>query len=281
MKKNRIIPECWEEMTQRQFEYLLKQLFVMMSNEDITQDDVINDFADFLCGRNHSVNPWVKQEYLLLVNEAAKLLQWIFTTFPIESDQEPEVMLNFETTQNLLPRIGKLVGPVSHGGDLRFGEYRLACDLYNSYTEENNIHTLDALVGTLYRLPANKQERNAGHVRTPFVKHKIGVYAEQVAHVPEWVKYGVYLWFSYFCRFLMTESFVIDGKEVSFAPVFGRGNDDPDGKQDDSLGMMSVLFSLAESGTFGNIKETDDAMLMDVMLKLLNDYHTAQNLKKQ
>lgn len=275
MKQPKFIPECWEELTPNQFEYLLSKIFVMMANEALTKDDVLHDFADYILGRKHFVNPVLKEEYMLMVYAAARIMSWIFLT------NVDEVIVDYCSTQNLIPRIGKLVGPMSHGGDLKFGEYRTACEFYNAYTAKHDINDLNALVGILCRKPAKKIKRASfdGNYREPFSKYMIGKYAKRVRDVPEHVKWGVYLWFSYFCKHLITESFIIEGQEICFAPVFGS-NADPDGKKDDSLGMLSVLFSLAESRTFGTINETDDARLLDVMTKLLNDYNQTQNLKK-
>jgi len=112
-----------------------------MQNPDISKDDVLRDFADYILGRNNSLVGFfdylrgrdnrlrlVKHvDYMILVNSAAEILSWIFE---VEND---EVSLTFDTTKNILPRIGKLIGPKSAGSDLRFGEYRKACWMYNRY----------------------------------------------------------------------------------------------------------------------------------------------------
>lgn len=289
MKNSKIIPECWDEMTTKQFKYLLRKIFVMMRNPEISKDDVLRDFADYILGRNNSLVGFfdylrghdnrlrsVKHvDYMLLVNSAAEILSWIFE---VEND---EVYLNFDTTKNLIPRIGKLIGPQLAGYDLRFSEYRKACWMYNRYTIEHDMASLDGLVGILYRPQAPKGDVNTfnGDYREPFNEYLISNYAKRVKRVPEHIKWGVYLWFGNFCKYLMSGEFCIDGAEISFAPLFQSGGD-PDGKRDESLGMTSVLFTLAESRTFGNVDETDNAFLFKVMLKLLNDDITAKNLKK-
>lgn len=110
-------------------------------------------------------------------------------------------------------------------------------------------------------------------VREPFREQQMGRYMGLVGGMPEWMQWGVYAWFSYFCEYLFTETFIIDGLEVCFAPVFARSKRDSDARQGDtqSLGMNSILFSVAESGVFGNATETDDTLLLRVMMKLLDD----------
>lgn len=276
MGKTLEIPECWDELNERQYRYLLKHVFVLMdNNRRIDARDVLRSFADYLCGSPVYIKPARKEAYLLLLDEISGRLGWVFRL------EDGDILLNMDTTTNLLPKIGKLAGPVSHGSDLRFGEYRTACEFYNRYTTTHDKASLDALTGILYRKP-NKDINSQwfdGDYREAFNKHHIGMYARRVAGVAEYVKWGVYQWFGYFCKYLMTGEFIIEGNTVCFATLFGQ-QADGDTKADDSLGMTGVLFSLAESGTFGNIKETDNALLFEVMLKMLNDKQQIDKLKK-
>lgn len=275
MRKTIEIPEYWDELNPRQFKYLLKQVFVMMSNhQQINAKDLLRSFADYLCGSPVYIKPKRKEAYLLLLNTLSDKLSWIFRI------EDNEVVFNIETTTNLLPSIGNLLGPVSHGSDLRFGEYRSACEFYNRYTLNHDKASLDALVGILYRKPNKDISKQSfeGDYREPYNKHHLEIYAKRVSNIPEYVKWGVYQWFGYFCKYLMSEDFIIEGKTVCFAPLFSS-QVDPDLKQNDSLGMISVLFSLAESRTFGNIKETDNAFLFEIMLKMLNDKQQIDKLK--
>jgi len=275
MKKAIEIPECWDELSPKQFRYLLKQVFMMMENRQIQTKDLLRSFADYLCGYPVYIKPNRKEEYLLLLDTLSDRLSWIFRK------EDYDILLNFDTTTNLLPSIGRLLGPVSHGSDLRFGEYRTACEFYNRYTTDHNREALDVLTGILYRKPNKDIDKQSfdGDYREAFNRHHIDIYAKRVTHIPEYVKWGVYQWFGYFCKYLMTGDFIIEGREVSFAPLFSSQSD-PDVKQGDSLGMTSVLFSLAESRTFGNIKETDNAFLFEVMLKMLNDKQQIDKLKQ-
>jgi hypothetical protein len=277
MNKTIEIPEMWEELTSDQFKRLLKSVFKMMGDRSITTDDVLIDFADHLLGKRKIVHPVQREKYFLLVHDIAKKLDWIFR---IENDQ---VVLNFDTTQNLIPSIGKLIGPQSHGSDLRFCEYRTAVEYYNKYTQEQQPEFLDCLVGILYR-KQNRQKKNFqfnGSYRQPFNPYLVKKYANNVKNFAEYIKWGVYLWFGYFCRYLFEGAFLIEGNEVCFASIFERGSADPDTKKSNSLGMTAVLFSLAESSTFGNAKETDETELFKVLLKLLHDKNMLDELKKK
>lgn len=280
MKRSIEIPESYDELTPRQFRYLLRLFWRMMADERITTTDVQRQFANRLLGNKFYIDPYRRMQYFIWVNTIAETLQWLFTS------ATTDISLRVNTTANLLPRLGRFIGPQSHGSDLRFGEFRTACDIMNQYTADQDIDTLNALVGVLYRKRVGKttSAHFDGNYRIPFNKHHIERNARRVAHLPEKYKYGVYLWFANFCEFLVNGQFIIEGRELCFAPVFGTNEKhDPDSRQPegDKLGMLSILFTLADAGTFGNVEQTDNALLLDVMCKLLNDYNQAQNIKKK
>jgi hypothetical protein len=75
----------------------------------------------------------------------------------------------------------------------------------------------------------------------------------------------------------MTGTFIISGHEVSFSRLFGKGGD----SDAESLGLSSILFSVSESGVFGNADQVDDTQLMKVLMKLLDDAMKAENLEKE
>lgn len=278
MKRYAYIPQCWEEFTQKQFKYLLKSNFRMMVEKNISPRDLLCDLANFMLGRKQFALPWQKQRYLDLVATVADHLEWIFTY-----DDANEVMLEYNSTQNLLPAIDGLIGPQSHGADLRFGEYRSAVDFFNRYTQDHDPEMLDCLVGILYRQPG-KLKMNAafdGNFREPFNPHLIGKYAKQVKHLSEPYKWGVYLWFGAFCKYLIEGNpFIIEGNEVNFGCIFRRDDPDPDARTENTIGMLSVLFTLADSHTFGNASQTDDANLFKVLLKLVHDKQSIDNMLK-
>ena len=94
--------------------------------------------------------------------------------------------------------------------------------------------------------------------------------------LPEQITYYAYLWFAAFCKYLMDGPFIIDGHEVNFKCIFAGSGED----NDNSLGMDSILFSVAESHVFGNIKDVEDAQLFRVLLKLLDDKNKSDDMKK-
>ncbi len=90
----------------------------------------------------------------------------------------------------------------------------------------------------------------------------------------------MYLWFAYFNRYLIEGGeFIIEGNTLVFDSLFDQGaNDDSNNQM--NIGLMSIVFTLADTGTFGNAEQTDDTLLFQVLMKLLSDKQLADKLKK-
>lgn len=262
MKKDKTIlfPECWEEVLPAEWTYLLKLREKLINTPGIALADVKREWCRFVL-HNRGMRAKNRQEYYLLIYNLALTLDWMWH----ESEDGQSVELIYDTTQNLLPAWRNLRGPLDHGNSLTFAEFRTCVNVMNTYTTTQAAEHLQALCGILYRKP-----------REGFDAGRIGLYANRVRMMPAYLQWGVYAWFAYFCQFLMTDTFVIDGVEISFAPLFKR--DDKEGARADeqSLGMNGILFSVAESGIFGNVHGTDETLLLRVMMKLLDDYQRAK-----
>lgn len=269
-------PDCWEEVKPLEWLHLLKNRQKLMTKPGISLLDVKREWCAYvLKNRGYVFRSKVKD--MLLVNQLAATLRWMWQT---EGDT---VVLTYDSTVNLMPEWRYLRGPMSHGADMTFGEFRYAVAAINKFNAGHDPLDLQALCAILYRPPVEKKGCVA---RELFREQYMGRYMGLVSSMPEWAQWGVYAWFAYFCEYLFTGSFIIDGLELCFEPVFSRSKREKDVRTDSmqSLGMNSILYSVAESGVFGNAKATDDTLLMRVMMKLLDDKQRAdemmRNLKK-
>ncbi len=279
MKKKEVeFPNCWEEVLPSEWLYLLKLRYTLMIKKDIMLNDVKREWCRFVL-KNRGIPSVNKLEYYVLLYDLADSLDWMWK----ESEDGSQVELTFDSTQNLLPQWSNLRGPLDHGNDLTFGEFRAAVGVMNSYVESQDPVMLQVLCGILYRKPGKRIGKPDfdGRYREEFSQARINLYAERIRLMPAHIQWGVYAWFAYFCQYLMAEPFIIEGNEICFAPVFRReeGNDGPRAEQ--SLGMNGILFSVAESGIFGNADDTDQALLLRVMMKLLDDYQRAKVLTQK
>lgn len=273
MDKNYInFPDCWEEVMPLEWIHLLKIREKLITQSGLNLLDVKREWCAYVLKNRGFVFKRRIQE-MLLVNDLANSLTWMWQS------EGKDVMLTYDSTINLMPQWRYLRGPMSHGGDMTFGEFRHAAAAINKYNTEHDILDLHALCAILYR-PYTKKK---GVIkREIFRDQNINRYIGLVQKMPEYLMWGIYAWFAYFCEYLFTGSFIIDGLEVSFSSLFSRtkedGNDTSVNKQ--NLGMNSILYSVAECGVFGNTRATDDTLLLRVMMKLLDDKQRADELMK-
>lgn len=274
MKRNKEIefPDCWEELQPAEWTYLLKLRQELMTRRGVSLLDVKRAWCAFvLKRRGYRFGHRHHTEDMLLVDRLAGTLDWMW----LVDDEEGCIALRFNTTQNLLPEWGGLRGPMSHGGDLTFGEFRAATAAMNLYTQDHLDSDLLALVAVLYRRPDGQGKRTA------FDTDDLPRLMKAAQGMPGWLQWGVYAWFAHFCEYLLTGEFVIDGQTVTFAPVFGRRDKDGPRPSGQDLGLNSILYTVAESGVFGTAADTDRATLLRVLLKLLDDKQRADELAKR
>ena len=155
--------------------------------------------------------------------------------------------------------------------------------MMNGYNDTQDPSLLQALCGILYRCPGAKIGKSDfdGKYREEFKQERINFYSNRIRMMPKQVQWGVYAWFAFFCHYLLTGTFIIDGIEISFESIFTKETQDANTPKEQSLGMSGILFSVAESGIFGNIEKADDTLLLRVMMKLLDDKYKADALLKR
>lgn len=270
-KKDIEFPACWEELTSSEWMYLLRLRKKLETDNRISLLDVKREWSRFVL-RGRGFNGSFRYiDNLMIVENASKSLDWMW-----REHENGMIELTFDSTEQLMPKWRTYRAPKSHGADLTFGEFRQAMVMANAYTQTHKPELLTALCGILYRKSGDSKK---GQYREPFCQEHIGIYANRVHQMPDHLQWGVYAWFSCFCRFLTEGIFVIDGHEVCFAPIFGRSKGDE--SADQSLGLNSILFSVAESGVFGNLQQTDESLLLRVLMKLLDDHNKAEAIKKE
>ena len=298
MKEQRYItlPEDWDELTKDDWREMLRIRHIVASTDhQWTVDDVRIESARALL-KNRGVRQQLNNpQWLLLVSQLAQSLTWLW------SDDEGCLSLVYRSTQNLMPWVvvgtGKksqtLAGPVSHGYDLTFGEFRQALQHLKCYenpvgeTEAEQIEyrtsALCALAGLLYRPAASEDQRHQGLLRQPYDWDGFEDKMARGRRMKPWQLWGIYAWFAYFCEALTTETFIIEGEEICFAPLFEHPTPNPSPQRGgESAGTMAqICHTLAETHVFGTARDVDRTPLLTVMQKLLQDYYTLQKMKKQ
>jgi len=180
---------------------------------------------------------------------------------------------------NKLPKIGEWTGPADCGTDITFGEFRMAVAVLRNYEQHPSERDLNVLAGLLYRPEASEQMQHEQQLRRwPYDWDTFEQKERRGEQMQRWQVWGVYAWFAYFCEALTTATFILEGEEVCFAPLFEQ-RDGGKGGERTGNGLQQICLTLAESHVFGTARDVDHTLLLTVMQKLLLDYQTLQRLK--
>lgn len=269
------LPETWDELTEADWRELLKMRQQIIDKQlQLTVSDVRTETARMLL-KNRGVGTRINDsQYLLLVGRLADTLGWLW------QEHDGGLSLAYRSTENLLPKVRDWTGPLSHGGDLMFGEFRQAIAHLKAYEQDQNPTALCALAGLLYRPEASRKQKQLQQLRRqPYDWDSLEEKIARGRRMKPWQRWGIYAWMAYFCEYLTTGTFIIDGEEVNFSPIFG-GRDES-GTGGHGGGLHQICLTLAESHVFGTANDVDRTPLLTVMLKLLKDYETLQELKKR
>jgi hypothetical protein len=209
--------------------------------------------------------------HLNLIN-LLPLVRTIFTEKLTESG-EKALIPSISFVDNKIPSFDGLIGPDDALGNCTFFEYKEAYAQWYQYQETSDESYIDQLIAILYRpkrrcLRLIKHRKNFnGDSRDPYTVLSNPTVLERrmkkIAKWPPWVKYGIWLWFTACMEYLRTGKPVIDGIEIDLSILYkGEGGGAA------GIGLTGVLYSLAETGVFGGIRETGDSNLYDVLARL-------------
>ena len=270
------LPESWDELTVADWRELLKiRQQIVEHGGCYSELDILTETARMLL-KNRGVKLQLNNpNYIQLVGQLARTLGWLWHA------DGSTISLVYKDTRNLLPRIREWLGPMDHGADLMFGEFRLAMAVMKIYENNPSERDLNVLAGLLYRPEASEElKRERGLRRWPYEWDTFEQKERRGEQIERWQVWGVYAWFAWFCEYLTTGTFIIDGEEVSFSPLFQKQESVAESKGA-SGGMSQICHTLAETHVFGTAREVDHTPLLTVMLKLLQDYESLQRLKKK
>ena len=269
------IPDCWEELTPEDWREVLRiRQKVVAHGGRYSELDITTETARLLL-KNRGVKTQIKNpKYIQLVGDLAKTFGWLWHV------EGTTISLVYKDTRNLIPKVREWLGPMDHGADLTFGEFRMAFAILKNYEQNPSERDLNVLADLLYRPEASEQMKHEQQLRRwPYDWDDFEQKERRGQQMERWQVWGIYAWFAWFCEYLTTGTFIIDGEEVSFAPIFQPSADGKNG--DGGGGMGQICLTLAESHVFGTAKDVDRTLLLTVMQKLLMDYHTLMKIKKK
>jgi len=270
-------PSCLEEMTGDQYIYFV-ELLLKFENIEIDIEEfklrLVMKFLDIrMTARFHLLKKEKQEEILSKIN----LLSGLMDSFFVQEvrDEKAVYVLQVQSIKNFIPVIlNKYYGPEDAIQNCTFGEYRIAFGYYKAYINSQHRVDLNHLVAVLYR-PKRKflwlRKRFPhfdGQLRTLFTAKSnprfLETRAKQIGKLPMAIRYGIFLFFASCQEYLSTGKVTIEGNIIDFSILYKKS----DGGSSDNIGLVGLLYTLAETNVFGSIDETDNQGLYDIMTRL-------------
>jgi len=271
------IPSCWDELTRDQLLYSI-ELAIMLEKKQITILDYkirmlyyfldikrtgVQDYKDNKLTDNEKETKY-SNIYLL-----TDLLDYFFRE---EKHGKKYIMVwTYDSINNHFPVLDKYYGPDDALINISFAEFRTAMSFYAKFNQDKKEDHLNSLVAVLYRpeIPGYESEKLNddfdGQRRVKFNIHQVERRAAEISKISYTKRYAVYLFFRNCVQHIMNNDIVVDNNKICFGVLF-RSNEAE--TESPGLGLTGTLYKLADAGTFGSIRETDEAGLYDVLLKL-------------
>lgn len=266
------------ELTTKQFLYLV-YLITQVDDKKINIDELKNLMVLYLLGVKHTGYftklPENKIEDIgENVNRIKNLIDYIFEKKEVEGQEKLTINLNF--IKNHIPsiRAGKrLFGPSDALQNITFIEFIDAHKHFIDYIQTRDVSCLNRLIAVLYRRKRHfhfilkRLPGYNGHIRIKYNENTVDRRSYRIAKLPFYKRYAIFLIFSACNDFLKNGELQINGNPIKLSILYEK---DPEDSQsdDDGLGLAGILYKLAETNVFGNIGETAEQNLYDILLKL-------------
>jgi hypothetical protein len=292
-------PSCWEEMTDQQFACVVQNWLKLYDGKLSVSEFYLVVLYNFLGIKRSPLQNWKDkrlseeqlEEKFANVWQLTETLHWLLI-IP-EGSKSGLPALTFTDTTNHIPEIGndgeiKLIGLANGMLDITFGEYRRAYAHFSAFNQDRKDIYLNRLIATLYLPERSNYEdlKNSpdfdGRRREKFNQNLTEHYAELLKRVPFWQKYSIFLWFFNCDVYLKNGELELDGKPISFEPLFRKTESEAEVESldENDLGMTQLLYGIAESKLFGSIAEVDKTNYIDVLTALLYWKQQCDKLKK-
>ena len=267
-----------DELTQKQFRYFCKLIGWFQTGEINERDFKNLLMVDLLKIRftpkmvkKHPTSIYLKAN----IYQIAETINSFFEDREVNGKKVRELKLTFSRNMftALKPSIfsRRLYGPEPYLTNCQFFEYVEAQQRFIAFAKTGQYSELDLMIACLYRpskwfhFIQKLMPGYNGDIRQRFNKNQIERRAKLIAKLPPEVRFGCFLFFKNCEENIQGGEMEINGTMISFRDLFNKSSEN---NGIVNLGWVGVLYSLAESGVFGNIKETAQQNLYDVMLRL-------------
>lgn len=271
------LPASWDELTHEQYLFIV-DLYLKLKNREITipqfKKGALCKFLQISFAGYSRLKEDVQIEIASKIDQLSELFHFFFV------EEADNITFNYDFTQNLIPKVKcgwftRLYGPDQALTNITFAEYIDAHSFYKQYAETANEDYLNMLVAVLYRKkqPFLSVKRNLftfnGQIRVKYNQNRLDYYVKHVKKLPFVVKYAVFLWFNGCENHLRHGDISINGYSINLSLLYKQSQTaETESHQTADIGIISLLYTVAESGVFGNIEKTAQTNLYDIFVYL-------------
>jgi hypothetical protein len=270
----RYIPSDLSECDQSQYIAMCELIF-HFQNQEINYDEFRTHAAYKLMNMKTSKLQAINQEEKFVnIYQISELIDSFF------DDEKGLKTIKQYYIHNPVPSFkpiwNRFYGPSDSFMNMTFGEYRDGLRLFHDFHATGDMNILTLLTALFYRpkksfhwVKKNLTNYN-GDIRESYNSNTLETRSKGFKTAPLGFIYGFYLFFASFQKYLIDAKIMWGGQEIDFSILFESSNTDDEIQSGTTpgIGMDSIAFSMAESGTFGNINEVDNTNFWQIMVRM-------------
>ena len=268
---------CIEEMSQLEFEHMMMLYSRQQSGEisitDFRYQLMIKVLDIRKTARYYNMTKQQREQIHYNINLLVDTLDSFYVQEVIDGNTVNRLNLNW--VKQMIPEYAGYYGPADALTNCTFYEHKEAFSAYCSYLDTNDEDKLDEMIAILYRphpqffrlrryfSKFDVPERESFSAKTNSLS--LARRQRKVKRWPAHIKFAISQWYSNCLEYLRSGKPVIDGIEIDFSILFPQKTEStgPAG-----IGLMGIVFSLAETNVFGDAEKTGNSNLFDVLVRL-------------
>ena len=160
----------------------------------------------------------------------------------------------------LRPSWSKMYGPKDLFENISWGQYVDALDAFAEYNETDDVEFLNLLCAILFR--GNTLSRK----RDTYNRHDNKRIAKSVGRLDIGYRYGFWLYFASFQKYLSTSKVYREGRELDMSIIFDSNKATDFQSSIPGIGMLKMTLTLAASGEFGDRDKVEASPMWEILL---------------
>lgn len=214
-----------------------------------------------------------RTNFMFNLQQIKELFSFLFT---LDENSDIYTSNNYEikgSIRNFIPKIKNMYGPMDALQNISILEYIHAIDHLYQYSKSKDESDLNRMIAVLWR-PKQKFIRIRkffniwnGDIRVEYNDLLVEDRSKYFEKIPSFIKLACYM-FMIECDNFIKKSEMLIGNAVINLEVLFQEIDESEETDSDNLGFLGIMMKVAESGVFGNMKETSKVNLYDFLTKL-------------